>query len=1489
MSRRRLLSRLIVRHLTVLRGFHWILVLLLACFVAEAGDAYAQSFTLSASGYASVWAGGSATTLGISITTSGGFSAGVALQASNVPTGVAVSVPPCWNDPPASGSTCTLTISAASTAPGGEYSITVTGTGGGVTASTTFALYLDTFSISASPASLSVAQGSSGTSTITNSVPGSFPGETTVSLSASGQPSGVTVSFSPAYLNPYSGSSSTMTVSVASTTTPGTYPITVTGTASGSPTHTTTVTLTVTLVGFTLSGPPAAASVIAGTSTTFGPITSTSSGGFDAAVTLSASNLPSGVTLSFATDPIAAPGSGTSNMTITASSTAPSGEYSITISGSGGGVTATTVITLFVMNFTLSPSPASLTISPGSSGTSAITAAMTAGPQEGVVTLSASGQPSGVTVSFAQMQSPPTPSGSATMTVNVASTTAAGTYPVTVTGTCGSLTHTTTVTVVVPSPSISSVSPTSGIAGTPVTISGTSFGSAQGSVKFNGIAAPITSWGNTSISTQVPAGAPGGNVLVTVTAASGTQGNSQSFDVITYSTTTTLSSSANPALYGTSLILSATVSASSGSTPTGTVLFYDGTTEIGSGILQSGNAAFTSTSLTVGTHSLTAAYQGNSPDLASTSAPLSQVIQQVPTTTSVTLSSTSVAPLVPIVVSIDVTDTVGIYPTGTANCTATGTSQTFSGSLSDGTAAWTLTNLTAGTYTITCSFAGSTDFGASAANPVTANVVVPTNTWTMTGSETTPTPISDYQTATLLQDGNVLIAGGQGGSDGLCAETSAQLYAPGPNGIGTFNSTGSMVYGRWAHSANVITVGLQAGYVLIVGGMGSVTDDGVCQVSDTLPASSSAELYSGSTFTLSPASPIYPRVGHTATTLQDGTILIVAGAPSASDPAEIYTPELPCPTCTNGIQPASFKAVGSLLTPTLGANTATLLYNGQVLIAGGADSNNNQIGTAELYNPVTQQFTSTGSLNTARKYHVAILLPNGEVLIAGGTNSSGNPTTSAELYNPTTGEFTNTGNMITARGNPGAALLNNGNVLIFGGFVNQYNQSLALTATSEIYNVSTGTFSSDTNLNSARQLTTSTALPGGNVLAIGGGPTNAEVYSLNETMTSVINPKYLIMGITYAPPGPSSSISYTDTNYVGNTTDITLQTSQTNGYSLNASAQWGKASGAGASSNNGSSQPTQGWSFGSLSVSGNGGEEWTQTNTTENSFTSSGQTSNNWQTAGTANAFAPVDHDYDTIWLWLNPTIVLTVDMSNPNAEPVWNGYGYDATDPVNGIDIYPVLVGNLNGDIPSPEITQYLERGWAANEDLIWPNGDTAALNPTDYANILAADPFTDPNYTVITPSPCSLPCTTTDGRFTTAMSTNGTAESIPFVQAAPGDSPTSVTYTETYANSTMSSKTVQNQTKISWSVSASLSGTFYGVKVGLGGSYSGSLTTTNTTKTSTTTTNTQTTAAKIVGPTCTGNPCNPSYSGVAPLQPPVFDVYQDSLYGGMMFFGVN
>jgi hypothetical protein len=112
--------------------------------------------------------------------------------------------------------------------------------------------------------------------------------------------------------------------------------------------------------------------------------------------------------------------------------------------------------------------------------------------------------------------------------------------------------------------------------------------------------------------------------------------------------------------------------------------------------------------------------------------------------------------------------------------------------------------------------------------------------------------------------------------------------------------------------------------------------------------------------------------------------------------------------------------------------TATLLGNGEVLVAGGEHSNlvAPYISEAELYNPSTGTFSVTGSLNTARFDHTATLLDNGQVLIAAGAPILA----SAELYDPSNGKFKVTGSLNTGRRLHTATLLANGEVLVTGGY-----------------------------------------------------------------------------------------------------------------------------------------------------------------------------------------------------------------------------------------------------------------------------------------------------------------------------------------------------------------------------------------------------------------------------------------------------------------------
>ncbi len=195
------------------------------------------------------------------------------------------------------------------------------------------------FSLSASPASLTVTQGTSGTTTIKETPSGGFTGS--VTLSASGLPAGVTAAFGT---NPTTGTS-VLTLTASATATTGTSNVTITGT-SGTLSHTTTVSLTVNATAtpnFALSASPASLTVTQGTSGS-STVTETPSGGFTGSVTLSASGLPAGVTAAFGTNPTTS----TSVVTFTASATATVGTATVTITGTSGSLTHTTTIALTI-------------------------------------------------------------------------------------------------------------------------------------------------------------------------------------------------------------------------------------------------------------------------------------------------------------------------------------------------------------------------------------------------------------------------------------------------------------------------------------------------------------------------------------------------------------------------------------------------------------------------------------------------------------------------------------------------------------------------------------------------------------------------------------------------------------------------------------------------------------------------------------------------------------------------------------------------------------------------------------------------------------------------------------------------------------------------------------------------------------------------------------------------------------------------------------
>jgi len=198
----------------------------------------------------------------------------------------------------------------------------------------------------------------------------------------------------------------------------------------------------------------------------------------------------------------------------------------------------------------------------------------------------------------------------------------------------------------------------------------------------------------------------------------------------------------------------------------------------------------------------------------------------------------------------------------------------------------------------------------------------------------------------------------------------------------------------------------------------------------------------------------------------------------------------------------TWTATGTLNFPRVG-HTATLLGNGQVLVAGGEDTSGNRIASAELYNPATGKWTETGSLETPRIDHTATLLANGEVLVAGGVG--GTYTATAELYNPSTGQWTTTGSMTVPRAFAAAALLPNGQVLMAGGS----NLVGTSNTTAELYNPTTGKWAATTSMPSSHG-SAATLLANGNVLVSDGS--GGVVYDPSTAQWSPTGPLYYNFG-----------------------------------------------------------------------------------------------------------------------------------------------------------------------------------------------------------------------------------------------------------------------------------------------------------------------------------------------------------------------------------------
>ncbi len=314
-------------------------------------------------------------------------------------------------------------------------------------------------------------------------------------------------------------------------------------------------------------------------------------------------------------------------------------------------------------------------------------------------------------------------------------------------------------------------------------------------------------------------------------------------------------------------------------------------------------------------------------------------------------------------------------------------------------------------------------------------------------------------TAILLPNGKVLVYGGSSNNNNY--EATAELYDPRTK---TFAFTGSALSGRISPSAFLLTNGkvlvaagsspgdfaqstscelydpetaewqrtggtefirqLQTGVVLLDGRVMLVGGDAIDSSNGNTFAS--CEIYDPAQGGWARTGDLnIPRLRHTATVLMDGRVLVVggeafSGASLIDIPAELFDP-------TTGVWSLTSKP----FFPRYG-HTATRLNdkNGKVLVAGGGVGGSKSLfptlRSAELYDPQSGTWSSTGDLETGRAYHFATLLHDDRVLIQGGSDSSATVLASAEVYDPSNFGWTSAGSISVLRGGNTMTLLKAG-------------------------------------------------------------------------------------------------------------------------------------------------------------------------------------------------------------------------------------------------------------------------------------------------------------------------------------------------------------------------------------------------------------------------------------------------------------------------------
>ena len=267
-------------------------------------------------------------------------------------------------------------------------------------------------------------------------------------------------------------------------------------------------------------------------------------------------------------------------------------------------------------------------------------------------------------------------------------------------------------------------------------------------------------------------------------------------ETIQQTTSTTIASGSNPSIGGTSVTFTAHVSAANGGAVTGTVAFRDGNNALGTGTLNAaGTAVFSTTALSVGQHSIIAVYGGDTLDLSSTSAGLTQTVSSAGTSVKLTSSNNPSLLGASVTFQVNVTGN-GVTPTGTVTF-KDGAAALGTATLANGAASLSTSNLAVGVHAITASYNGDTDDQASTSNILTQTVQLST-TLSLSSSANPSLAASQVTfTAQLTTRSGVIPGGTISFKDGT---TSLGVATIGANGVAVY-TTSSLTVGQHSITA----------------------------------------------------------------------------------------------------------------------------------------------------------------------------------------------------------------------------------------------------------------------------------------------------------------------------------------------------------------------------------------------------------------------------------------------------------------------------------------------------------------------------------------------------------------------------------------------------------------------------------------------------------------------------------------------------------------